>query len=280
MFPPTSQPGSQVTGTEEDEFQNFLKAEIKKGIEAAGAANGQAPQPIPVNFAGQQLSFKDPGELNTWLNDYNNRVATMMNEKTTAPPPAAAAPTQGSHVTGDDSQDFTLDSFVDKLAKNPSSAIMDAIRHEGIDLKALKAMMDQQALHQDEQAQHLAAARFKDAFPDFPASPQAGNIMQGLLTKFKQPFTFEGLAAAYALGDKIGAFKQFREQPQQQQPVYQDNTGFIPPNSNGYPVQQQYAPPPRVGRSGASEMSTDIYAHAESMSPSDIEQLFNKFGNR
>lgn len=284
MFPPQNQPGAQVTGNEND-FEQFVRDTVAQKLEERmSQSNSQTPaaSPIKVTLAGQTATFANETELNSWLVDYNARMAAQIAAaQTQAAPkePVVATQQPGGSVTGNESQDYNLDRFVDRLTKDrPGAALLDALNAEGVDLKAIAEAVKSQQLLVNQQSEVMAAARFKETFSDFPANPAAAQKLNALRQQLNQPFTFEGLAATYALADRMGQFSEFRQQQGQQfagnqyQPQYQPN---------GYnPVFQPAQAPPRAGRSGAAEPPADVMQMADQLSIEQLEQMFSDFGRR
>lgn len=292
MFPQGNQPGAQVTGNEDDQFQQFLRDEIQKAVaQNTQAQPGQQQQaqpaaaPITLTLAnGQTATFQDQNQLNTFWNNYQQQVAQLV-QQSQIQPQVQQAP-QTNQVTGDDAPDFSVDQFVEQVTKDPKKALVSGLKAAGYDLDELMQVKKQF----QEVSEVLAVQQFKEQFPDFPANPQAAQIVNQVRQSLNLPFNFQGLAASYAVADKQGYFTPFRQQAAAQVQQQTQNRQQVQEQAYLPPYQPQMGPsfapgrypqaPPTVPVAGYSPAVDDWAAQAENMSTDQIEQLFDRLNRR
>lgn len=223
------QVGLAVTGNDDIDFQNEIAALLN--------ANEQPAQPVQqeveIPIQGQKLKFKNLEEVGQKVADIAKNYQTLLAENAalkaqTQMRPAEPVSDPGKKPKGVNNEEFT------KLVQQGDDGVAKAMNYwlnhaffDGTQPDAAKAM---QAILQQAVAttSDLTVLRFKEAHPELPRTPEAGQILEQVRTQYNLPFNNQGLEAAYAIARQHNLLQI--EQPKQEQQT-QQQTFATPPMS-------------------------------------------------
>jgi hypothetical protein len=276
-----SAPGGQhVAG---DDLDNVIKQAIAEELAKAskpGDGNSAPDQtkPVEVNIGGQVYRFQDQAELSRALEQtfagYQNQLAQLQ---------AGSAAAPGQHVSGDEDTGpkFSNQEYIALLEKDALKAqeYLDSFRYFGGKVPEPSKVIRDQLIRSAELEKVVTAYQFKDAHPEFRASPQAAHAIDRVREALGLPFSFEGLEAAYATAVQKGILPDPRIEQLRQQMQGQENPGYprrgpAPGASYGPP-----APPPLPSGGGGFNPGS-LPADPEDMTLEQIHSVLSRLDRK
>ena len=243
-------------------------------------ASGQQAQPgaqgpLRVNVSGQEYVFNSPEELSAALSQtieaYNRRIADLQAAAQSQKDQATTE--KGSYATGDEPR-FSQERYIELLRKDPIEAqeYLDSFRFFGGRVERPSELITAALSRIAAQDRVLAAYQFRDAHPEFPGGEHATEVLEQVRAENNLPFTLAGLEAALGIAQSRGLLPTAQQYQAYLQAQYQASQA---------PQGAQQAPrpkgPPALGRSSA-EVSPDFAQMAESLTPEQIEKIFERLG--
>lgn len=180
-------------------IQSVVDDRLKKqGLPAQGSPDEETPvaaqpSPIKMNIAGQEYTFNNAEEAQAAVNNIIGQTSSRMQQDHS----------QGRRVSSDDTPSFDMNTFVEKMAKNPIDAY-DYVDEFRMGVKNPSQVMKDMIAQQAETQRVLAVYQFKDTHPDYEATPQNAQTLTQVLQQYSLPFTPSGLDAAHALAVRQG----------------------------------------------------------------------------
>lgn len=271
--------------TERDEISEIIREEIVKELDNARKAAGETvetkPEPLSISIAGKTYNFDTKAEMEEAL---NQTFQTFRDQLQAAKTPTTEE-TRGGYVSGKEEEKFSQDKYIELMGKDALEAQKYVQDHIYGIPNSSNFIKEQLAESQNLKAT-VSVYQFRELHPEFPMTPEATKIVDGIRRELNQPFTLGGLEAAYGVAQTRGLI------PSPQLLAYQRdliNKGVIPdpsapqetqtsqnftrPNPSGLGFQ----PPPTVNRS-TSIPGGDIAQAAENMSVDQLEAVLKRTG--
>ena len=227
------------------DFEQFLRDEVAQQIkqqQVAPAVDGApvAPAAVPAenikfNVRGQDYEYQTQQEfeqaMTSTVDSYQgeiSRLQTLVDEQAAAP---VGEPAANEDV-------FNKDEYIRRMDEDPLDAAnyLDKYRY-GTDnpVELVKNAAEQSGQNQ----RLLDVNQFKSSHPEFQASPQGAQILQGIMQENGWGFTYKNLEASLAVAQQRGALpnqQQYQDYIQSQQ-----SPGATQP---GQPAPQTWQPAP------------------------------------
>lgn len=240
---------------DEADFNNWLTAQVKEGVEKTVAELGLKPgekekkvEPIKVKLGDKEYAFNSQDELQTAFTNFANNYEAALEEAKKEPEKKERKPREKS---------FDKDVFASKFVDDTPDGISYALEHKlGYPVDRLRELP--QVV--ESQRQFIEALRFQKSNPDFPENDPKLNAMIGsVMQNTRLPQTAEGLTAAWALVKQSGGYKVPEKVVEQTKEV------------------SRVAAPPTPGRK-VEESDSDMYGKLNDLSFDEIEKLVKRAG--
>ncbi len=275
-----------MENTELDAIRNAVQEILSETGDNKNKPAETPAEALTLNIGGQLYKFDSVEARDKALTETFTKFREELT-KVAAPPPS-----QGSEVTGKESEAFDQNTYIDLMSKNALDAQKYALNHALFDGKAQDAVAElrQNLAEVNNTRQALAAYQFKDLHPEVSFTPENTQVLDGLRKQLGLPFTVQGLESAYGVAQSRGLMpspqvlayqKSLIEQgiipdPAKQPQQTQTRTSAAYPGAN--PVAHLgFAPPPSPGRSNA-DFGSDLDSQVESLSLEQITSLLKKAG--
>ena len=285
MAEQVNQQGANVTASEE-EIRSFITQELEKDKQLQAKNNNRpytppAPDPLKVTLDGKEFQFKDHQELSAALQTAFDQQRQRENQyKQQLEAAATPAPRKKSKEDGDDKVEWDFNTYVKKMGEDPREAqnYLDENRFGYNPVKKLKKLekkYDELMVEVQNSKRERIANGFLQAHQEFPASPEAANVIDSIMQNMQYEYSPAGLEAAWAIAQTKGWLKPLDRGDNQQQQASQQQFNQAPPSFG-----RQTPAPPRVGRSSNSTEGNDIFAQAEDMNSDQLEALLQRYSQR
>ncbi len=267
--------------TEREMLAEVIREELASLAAENDSANGipaqtRKAEPFVLNVGGQTYSFNTKEEAEAAV---TQTFQTFRNEL--AKPKEAPTKDEGAYVTGKE-ETFDQSRYIDLMGKDIVQAQNYALDHVlGIPNAAQALKANIQEAH-DLKAT-VAVYQFRELHPEFPMTPEATKVVDGLRRELNQPFTLQGLQAAYGVAQTRGLLPSPQVLAYQQRLIQE---GVLPDPNRPQQQEQQnpyqrgplgYQPPPTVNR-GTAAAPPDLASLAEDMSLEQLEKVLRKHG--
>ncbi len=266
------------TRTEKDEIIDIVKDAIAEIDKAKGGEQTPA-KTYQLNVDGQKYEFKSQEELD---NTVTTLAKTFREQLDIAKQPSVKQ--VGSEVTGKEGENsFNDDEYISLMQKDIPKAqryAMDHIFGMPNAVEAIKMSLNKSA----DLEKTVAVYQFRERHPEFNVTDKKStDIIEGIRGELGQPFTLQGLEAAYGVAQSRGLVvsPQLLAYKAQQE---KENTGGDPASNftSGFPVnrgntERNPLPPPSVSRTNAPS-STNFEAQLDNMSTAELEVVLKKAG--
>jgi len=219
--------------------QELVANQLAKNQQQQQVALPPEQQPISINIAGQQFTYKNKAEMEQALNQFATTVGSTFNElQAKATAQATAVPdNQGSYVRGDEPA-WDDNQFIEKMTKSPREGLSYWLNAEVFDGKSEDPVADlKRSLTETELTKRsIAAYQFKENHPEFPGGGPAAQVIDNLRQQLNLPYDYNGLEASYLVAMQRGLLPNFYAQQAQQQQAAQAAQGQ---DQGQYQPQQQ-----------------------------------------
>ena len=219
---------------------------------APQAPHTPSAQPFKMAIAGNEYTFNTPEEASAAM---NNILEQQQKLRETQNP-------QGRKVTSDDQPEFNIDTYVNKMKENPVEA-QEYVMSFSPTVKQMSQKQQEYEAVIAQMQRESAVYQFKDTHPDYVASEQNAQAINGILSQYQIPWTAQGLDAAYTIALQRGLFKT-EEAPAP--PAYQ------PP-----PAYNPYSSAPPVASRTTSTMDVPSGYDVDNLPLDAIENIFVRF---
>lgn len=222
------QVGLAVTGNDDIDFQNEIAALLNTNEQPAQPVQ----QEVEIPIQGQKLKFKNLEEVGQKVADIAKNYKTLLAENAALKAQTQMRPAEPVSEPGKkpkvNNEEFTT--LVQQGPDGVAKAMAYWLNQEFFDgtqpdaAKAMKSILQQAVSN----ATDLTVLRFKEAHPELPRTPEAGQVLEQVRTQYNLPFNNQGLEAAYAIARQHNLLQI--EQPKQEQQT-QQQTFATPPMS-------------------------------------------------
>ncbi len=266
--------------TEKDIIFDAVKEVLAQMEAEKSGKTAETPQKLAININGARYEFDTQEQLDQAVSTLATTARTQIEEARKA----AEAAKPGAYVTGKENEpQFDQDQYVDLMHKDIPKAQSYALDHVfGIPnaVETIKqSLAESQALKST-----VAVYQFKEQHPEVNVKDKAvTDVLEGIRRELGQPFTPQGLEAAYGVAQARGlmpspqliAYKQQQEEAAKNQggdPVSNFTTG-VPQRTSALGFQ----PPPTPGRS-VPAAAQNFEQQLDNMSTAELEALFTRMG--
>lgn len=274
--------------TERDELTEIIREEINRELETARKAAGETvdttKEPISLNIGGQTYNFDTKADMEAAI---GKTFQTFRNELEKAKTPIEEG--KGGYVSGkesDGADKFSQDKYIELMGKDALEAqryVQDHIYGIPDSSNFIKGQLQEAATLKAT----VSAYQFRELHPEFPMTPEATKIVDGIRRELNLPFTLQGLEASYGVAQTRGVVpspqllayqkdlisKGILPDPNNQQQEQTQQQNFTRPNPSGLGFQ----PPPSIGRT-TSVPGADMAQVAENMSLEQLEAALRRAG--
>lgn len=236
---------------------------------------------LSLNINGAKYEFDTQEQLDQAVSTLATTARSQIDEARKA----AEATKPGAYVTGKENEpQFEQDEYIRLMHDNIPNAQKYALDHVFGMPNAVEAIKNSLAESQALKST-VAVYQFREQHPEVNVKDKATtDILEGIRRELGQPFTPQGLEAAYGVAQARGLMPS----PQlllykQQQEEAAKNLGGDPASNftTGIPQRQNAAtglgfqPPPTPGRS-VPAASQNFERQLENMSTSELEEVFKR----
>ncbi len=262
-----------IVATIREELAKELAKTINDGDPAPAPAK---PEPLTINVAGQTYQFENKEQMEAAL----TRTFQTFKEQIEAKP--APDSREGAYVSGKEATDaFDEKKYVDLMGENALEASKYMLDHV-FGMKDAATNIRQKLEEAEILKSTVSVYQFRELHPEFPMTPEATKVVDGIRRELNQPFTLQGLEAAYGVAQTRGLV------PSPQLIAYQQDLirkGILADPSAPAQEQQRpapnspygFQPPPGVPRSTPVQ-GGDLAAVAENMTLDQLESALRRAG--
>lgn len=269
---------------EQDELEQRVQEQVRKVLaESHPELVKTEPEPLTLNINGAQYKFKDQADLEAALGTTFTTFNSTLKERDQKLQEAEkVSGKEGSYVSGKENEStFKSDEYIRLMGEDILKANDYMLNHQLFGGKVPNAS---QALREkfgeiEKSNATIAVYQFKELHPEFPLTEQATKTIDGLRRELGQPFSLQGLQAAYGVAQARGLLPspavaayhaQLVKDGKLKEESTQDGQGSGQPNLG-------FAPPPSVSRS-APAPSPDFVSQAEKMSLEELSRVLRGAG--
>lgn len=279
-----------IEQTEKDElrevFEAFMAEKDGKTI--------VAPQKFSVNIDGAKYEFDTQEQLDAALTQLTRTFRSQLEEKS-----KPVEPKSGAYVSGKETEpEFVQDKYITMMHDSIPEAQKYALDHIfGIPnaVEHIKASLQKSAALEST----VAVYQFRERHPEVNITDnKVTDIIEGIRKELNQPFTNQGLEAAYGVAQSRGLLPSPQVLAYQQKlikegilpdpngaqggdPASNFSTGFprnpATSNTNAAGSPLGFQPPPSVSRTNPA-FNGNFEQSIENMSLEDLEKLLKRAG--
>ncbi len=251
-------------------------ADKKDGTQQAVVTTQNSP--LELNLLGQKFTFKDQAEMEAALAQTFSKTAA---ENEVLRKQLAEAGPKPGYVTGKEKEEeFNQDHYIELMGKG-SKGILDATEYAlnhtvfgGKEKNAGQVIRDTVAKAATQDAT-IAVYQFRERHPEFQLTPETTKIIDGLRNELNQPFSLNGLEAAYGVAQARGLMPSPALLTYQKQ--LQDAGLQTQLPNNPQQLSLGFQPPPAVSRQ-TQDRGFDLAQAADNMTLEQLERALRSAG--
>ncbi len=280
--------------TEREAIAQAVREELERISAGTDKKEPVAQSAINLTIDGKQYSYANQQELENALGQTFRAVGQEVENLRSQ---ITQKPAEGQYVSGKEGEKFSQEKYVDLMTKGPEG-ILEAHRYamnhaifNGTAPDAADRI--RQSLEKSTQTDAtLAVYQFRELHPEFPMTPESTKAIDAIRQELRQPFSLQGLEAAYGVAQSRGIVPSpqliaYQQKIQQQglDPAtfqqIQSSQGPPPPggsfNAQNFNGGLGFAPPPGVSRTTAAPVA-DWVRQAENLTLEQLEPALKKAG--